>query len=223
MIKRNKGKLIVSSIVILLPMLLPLIAGDRLPETVAVHWGWNGEPDGFMDSSLAFFVLPLILLAFHWLCFVCSFLVDKDRGQNKKLADLIFWILPAISLASCGMTFVTALGVQMNVLPLLLGPIFIVIGNYMPKTTRNRTMGIKIRWTLASDENWNATHRFGGKVYVAVGFLLLLSIPLPTAVYPFLMPALLLVAVLLPTIYSYRFYRKQLAKGDKNDETKGDK
>ena len=83
----------------------------------------------------------------------------------------------------------------------------------MPKMTRSRTAGIKIKWTLANDENWNATHRFAGKVYVVIGLLCLLAIPLPTAALPAVMIGLILVCVLLPVIYSYRFYKKQLADG----------
>jgi uncharacterized membrane protein len=96
---------------------------------------------------------------------------------------------------------------------LLLSAMFIVIGNYMPKTRRSLTTGIKIRWAYSSDENWRATHRFAGKVYVAVGFACLLCMPLPMKALPFAFIGVILAAVLLPVIYSYRFYQKELAEG----------
>ncbi|MBO7171229.1 MAG: DUF1648 domain-containing protein, partial [Clostridia bacterium] len=46
MIKQNKWKILISSIVILLPMLFGLIMWDRLPEQMAIHWGLAGEADG---------------------------------------------------------------------------------------------------------------------------------------------------------------------------------
>ena len=128
----------------------------------------------------------------------------------------MFWIIPAISLIGCGMIFAGGLGYTTKLsapVYIILGLTFIVIGNYMPKTTRNVTMGMKLKWTLANDDNWNATHRLAGKLYVAVGFLLLLAIPLPVKVLPYLLISVIAVICLVPTIFSYRFYKKQLREG----------
>ncbi len=226
MIKRNKWVLIASSIVILLPMLLSLFGGNLLPEEIAVHWGFDGQADGFASASIAFLILPPLLLVIHWLCIIATAALDKNNAQNQKIMGILFWILPAISLASSGMMFSAALGHTTNafaIVMLLLGVMFIVIGNYMPKATRSRTTGIKIKWTLANDENWQATHRFSGKVYMITGFLCLICIPLPTKVFPFACLGIILVGVLLPVIYSYRFYKKQIAEGKatKEDYEKG--
>ncbi len=221
LIKRNKGKLIASSIVILLPMLLGLFGGKLLPEEIAVHWGLDGTADGWMSSSLIFFVLPAILLAVHWLCMILTAVLDKNAEQNKKMFGLVFWILPVISLASCGIIFTTALGYASKIsafVLLILGVTFVIVGNYMPKTTRNVTMGIKIKWTLANDENWNATHRFAGKVFVVMGILSLIAIPLPMVALPFVLLGIVLVGVLLPPLYSYRFYKKQIREGKATKE-----
>ena len=105
----------------------------------------------------------------------------------------------------------------------ILAAAFIIIGNYMPKTTRNRSMGIKIKWALSNDENWNATHRLGGKLSVLAGVLCLLAIPLPPFSFIFVVPAVILLACVIPTIYSYRFYKRQLREGKatKEDYEKG--
>ena len=47
MIKNNKIKFIISSLIILLPMLIGIFGGKLLPEEIAVHWGLNGEADGY--------------------------------------------------------------------------------------------------------------------------------------------------------------------------------
>ena len=51
----------------------------------------------------------------------------------------------------------------------IIGVMFIGLGNYMPKLKQNYTIGIKVPWTLNSEENWNMTHRMAGKVYVVGG------------------------------------------------------
>ncbi len=215
MIKRNKLKLIISSLVILLPMLIGFFGGSILPPELAVHWGIDGNPDGWMSPTV-FFILPAVLLAIHWVCMIITAVVDKNVEQNKKIMNITFWIIPVISLTSSGVIFTTALGYTSNmyaIVLLIIGVSFIIVGNYMPKTTRNRTMGIKIKWTMSNDENWNATHRFGGKVMVAAGFLCFLMMPLPSAAFPFVVLPLILVVAIAPTLYSYRFYKKQLAQG----------
>ena len=91
---------------------------------------------------------------------------------------------------------------------------FILVGNYFPKIRQNRTMGIKVKWALENEENWNATHRFGGKVWVICGFACLLG-----ALFPFsgagtaLMVISILSAAAVPTLYSYLYYRRQLREG----------
>lgn len=216
MIKRNKIKLIISSIIILIPILLGVFGGKILPEEVAIHWGFDGKADGWATPAVAFFVIPVILLVVHWVCMIVTDIVDKDVKQNKKITEIVFWIIPAISLVANGTMFAIALGAQMMLqvpIFILLGLTFIIVGNYMPKSVRNRTMGIKIKWALSNDENWQATHRFGGKLYVALGFILLLAIPLPMMAFPFIMIPIILAATLIPIIYSYRFYKKQIVSG----------
>ena len=51
------------------------------------------------------------------------------------------------------------------------GVMFIGLGNYMPKLKQNYTIGIKVPWTLNSEENWNMTHRMAGKLYVVAGVI----------------------------------------------------
>ena len=229
MIKRNKIKLIISSLIILLPTLLSFFGGRFLPEEIAVHWGFDGKADGFMKPASIFLIFPLILLALHWLCLFVEAIVNKNTEQNKKLTEIILWIIPALSIIVSASIFSVALGYKINnmfmLINLLLGVMFIIIGNYMPKSTRNKTVGIKIKWAQSNDENWNATHRLAGKLYVICGliFILAIPLPLPTVAFPFIVFPVVLASVLVPIIYSYAFYKKQLREGKvtKEDYKKG--
>ena len=207
MIRKNKWKLIISSIIILLPMLIGAFGEKFLYEKTAAQGGF---------PSIIFIILPLVLLAFHWICFVISMMIDKNVDQNKTIMNITFFIIPFISLMACGVILLSAWGYTFNAsafVYIILAIAFIVIGNYMPKTVRNRTVGIKIKWTLANDENWNATHRLAGKVYVVAGVLSLLAIPLPMATIPFVLIGIIALCCVVPTVYSYVFYKKQIAAG----------
>ncbi len=222
MIKKNKGKLIVSSLVILLPILFGLFGGKILPEEIAVHWGIDGTADGFMNGTTVFFIFPPIFLALHWVCLILTDIFNKNAEQNKKVMGVIFWLLPVFSLVICGNIFATALGYSVKNIhataTILIAALFIIIGNYLPKTTRNISIGIKIKWTLSNDENWNATHRFAGKLYVTIGLLSLPTLFLPSKFFPYVIFTLIAVCVIPPILYSYRYYKKQLADGTSTKE-----
>ena len=94
-----------------------------------------------------------------------------------------------------------------TIVPLLVGILFVVIGNYLPKTKQSYTMGIKLPWTLASEENWNRTHRLAGFLWVIGGILLILLTLLRLwNTWTFLL--VIIPMSVVPMIYSYLLYRK---------------
>ena len=216
MLKNYKWILIITSIITLLPMLFAAFAGDALPEEIAIHWGISGEADGFASPVLFFVLMPILLLVIHWFCAIVTLFVDKENKQNKKVLGIMFWIAPMISIGTCTTVFATAAGYSIgafSVVMIVLAVTLLVIGNYLPKTTRNRTIGIKVKWALSNDENWRATHRFGGITSVVAGVLCLFGIFLPENVAPFIFLVIMLAVAVLPTLYSYCYYKKQIKEG----------
>ena len=90
---------------------------------------------------------------------------------------------------------------------ILVGILFIVIGNYLPKCRQNYTVGIKLPWTLHDEENWNRTHRLAGKIWM-VGGLLFLLLAVSGYENTVIMPIIMLVIVFVPVVYSYLYYVK---------------
>ncbi len=215
--KNNKWKILVSSLLTLSPIIFGLAVIDILPEQMAIHWGISGEADGWSSPLFIIIFLPTILFALNLLCLGLTPLLDKrNLTQNKKAMSIIFSIMPMLSIYVNGILYATAFGLEFNMMAgvcILLGVLFLAIGNYMPKISQNRSLGIKIKWTLSNEENWNATHRFSGKVYFAAGVILLLCAFLPEGFFVAAMILTMLVAVVLPIAYSYNFYKKQLREG----------
>ena len=210
MIKRNKGMLILTSIMILVPMLAGLLLWNRLPEQVPIHWGVNGEVDGWAGKGFAVFALPAMMLGFHWICALASSLDSKSREHSPKVLLVVLWILPILSLVLCSLVYATALGYQLSVeiiMPMLVGLMFLIVGNLLPKCRQSYTMGIKLPWTLANEENWNKTHRFGGKVWAIGGVIIMITAFVGSF---WLLMSTTVVMVAAPTIYSYLLYRKQM-------------
>lgn len=211
MIKNNKGKAIVSTLILLLPMLAGLVLWNHLPERMPIHWNAAGELDGWAGKPFAVLALPGFLLGLHWFCLIYTSLDPKAKNQSPKALGIIFWICPVISVLINAMMYAAALGISVSVpmlVTLMSGLLFIVIGNYLPKCTSNYTIGIKIMWTLDSEANWNATHRFAGKVWVVGGLLVMLCAFLPSNVMFWTMLAASLTLGIAPIAYSYLYYRK---------------
>ena len=216
MVKRYKKTLLLSSAVILLPTLAGLILWNRLPAQMPTHWGLDGSVDGWSGKAFAVIGLPLILLAVHWLCVWGTSLDSGNRDQNRKVTGLVLWICPVLSLFTNGIMYAAALNLDVNfvtVTLLLMGAMFVVIGNYLPKCKQNHTIGIRIPWTLNDEENWNATHRVGGRIWVAGGILLLAGCALPEKFAVTLMIVLLPVLTVAPILYSWLYHKKQAREG----------
>lgn len=210
MIKENMKRLLLTSAVILLPILAGVILWDQLPDSVPIHFGPNGEADGYATRTVAVFVMPLFLLAFHWLCTLATAADPKNKNIDKKPLGLVLWICPMISLLVNGVIYVTALGIAIDIpmiFGLFFGCLFVVIGNYMPKCRQSYTMGIKLPWTLNDEDNWNRTHRFAGRLWTLGGLLTIVTAFLGDA-FIFVFLGLVLLMVIIPTVYSYLLYKK---------------
>ena len=216
--KKYRKQLILASFLTLLPIPVGLILRNRFPDPMAIHFGLNGQADGFASPLTAIFLLPLIMLLGLW---VTAFLTLLDnRDQNHKPIRLVFWILPITANLISGIFYAMALGMEFSmgaVMCIGLGIMFFAIGNYLPKCRRNYTVGIRVKWTFSSEENWNATHRFAGKVWTISSILMCFTAFLPGYWNVGFMIAETLALGIMPTIYSYRFYRRQVANGDQLD------
>lgn len=209
MIKKNLPKLIITSLITLIPIVIGLILWDKLPAQVPVHWNINGDVDYYTTKTQAVFVMPLVLVAFHWICVVGTSLDPKKQNINDKMFTLVLWIIPVISLLCNSMVYATALGHKINVeiiMPLFMGALFVVIGNYFPKCKQSYTVGIKIPWTLNDEENWNKTHRMAGFLWVIGGIVIMATAFLRVF---WLFFVVLIPMVIVPFVYSYLLYKKK--------------
>ena len=208
MIKKNWKTLLVTSLIILLPILAGVILWDRLPEQIPSHWNAAGEVDGWSSKAFGVFGMPAILLAVQWLCMVATATDPKKAAHSDKMIQLVLWLVPVLNTVLSLIIYATALGQVVLVdvvVPAFVGLLFVIIGNYLPKCKQNYTIGIKISWTLNSEENWNRTHRFAGRLWVACGLAILATSFLGGFEFFF---GIALVMVLAPVIYSYILHRK---------------
>ena len=208
--KHEKKRLILTTVICLLPIMAGLVLYSRLPERVPSHFDFSGTPDGWSSRPFAVFGLPCLLAALNVFLYACLNRDPKRANMSGALKTVSQWSLPVLSVLCYGLTLTAALGYPSRieiVVPLLTGILLLVIGNYLPKTKQSYTMGIRLPWTLQSEENWNRTHRLSGFLWVAAGaaFILLSLLRLWNI---WLLGALLLALIFVPIGYSYFLHKK---------------
>ena len=152
--KKYRGALISSALVILAGVLVGF---------TSIQGKW---------INLFFVVMQCVFVAI-------IFYDNRNRQQSRKVIGMTIWIIPVITLLYNGIARLVNMGADIENLYMAFiyygtGLMFMVIGNYLPKVKQNNTIGIRVVWTLQDEENWSATHRFSGKIWVVSGILCML-------------------------------------------------
>ncbi len=206
---KRKTMIFITSCIILLPMVIGLLFWNRLPEQLPVHFNFSGEADSWESKTFVVFFFPLFLLAAQLFCAFVTLHDPKEQNISDKLFFLVLLIMPVTSIICGILVYSQALEIDFSVnmlIQLFVGISFIIFGNYMPKTHQNYTIGIKLPWTLNDTENWNRTHRFAGVLWIFCGMAFLVNALWNNPALPII---IVVVAALLPTIYSFVLYKKK--------------
>ena len=197
----------------LVPFAISLAFYSRLPERVPTHWNGAGEVNGYSSRLMACFGIPGFMLLMA-VVINFAYMADPKRAniaRSRELKQITRWFIVILAVLVQCITMLSGVGVELNVGLLTSVPIailFIVIGNYMPKCKQNYTLGIKLPWTLADEDNWNRTHRLAGYVWT-LGGLAMLAFGLVGRSGPYFA---IVVAIIL--IYSYVLWKR--SDGGKN-------
>lgn len=219
-------------IIAVIGLVLTAAALPFLPETVPVHFDAAWNPDRW-GSRWELVLLPavLLLLAAAWQPLLRSFEKKAAGAEDDKLRASAQTNRKAIGISGVSLAAMLTLvqawllyqvyraasggettGDALSRLPfILMGILFIVLGNIMPKTRRNGFIGFRMSWSMYNDETWRRTHRFAGYVLVIAGILTIIAAAaLPGSLAPiFAVPALLTAAVIGILFYSRRVYLEE--------------
>jgi uncharacterized membrane protein len=182
-----------------------------LPEQIPTHWNVEGKVDDYTAKPWGVIIFPLMAVLVFVIMKVIPVISPKGFRTDQFTGVLNILMVALVGFMS-GVTLLVLLeasGRNVHINEMMsagVGLLFIVIGNYLGKLRKNFFLGIRTPWTLASDEVWSRTHRFGGWIFVLIGFFLFLQafVRFPKQ---WLIGAIVVVA-LLPVIYSYVLYRK---------------
>jgi len=191
-------------------------AYPQLPPRVATHWNLRGEADGYSGRFAGAFLMPLAILALAGLAHVLP-TIDPKRANYPKFLDT-YWLLINGILIFMGVAYLAVLGNAIGapvpiqrVMPVALGFLFIIIGNYLGRVQPNWFLGIRTPWTLSSDTVWRKTHRLGAWVFVLAGLLFMASAFMPAVRGGVPLAVIIIGLVLIPVVYSLYLWMRERA------------
>ncbi|MEH6962267.1 SdpI family protein [Priestia megaterium] len=199
----------------LLTLVAWLLALPHLPATMPIHWGANGEADGFATKINAMILTVGIMVLIY---FIIAFVprIDPRKENYKYFSKTYNIVLNAVLLLFFFVNMSTILqGLGYNVpmsyiAPIMAGLVFIIIGNYLQRVRSNYFMGIRTPWTLSNETVWKKTHRLSGKLFFIGGLLILISAFLPDGYKSVIMWGSIVLCVAIPYLYSYLAYKKEM-------------
>jgi uncharacterized membrane protein len=205
-------------VIIIVPVIYLAIAWNKLPQKIATHFDINGNADKFDSKNefLWFMIIMLIVSAGVYLLLTNIYRIDpkKYAAENKdRLQKIAFALVVFLASVECIVIYIGTTGslkLNLRFLFALMGLFWAVIGNYMNNLRPNYFAGLRLPWTLESEENWRRTHHLASKLWFAAGLLItVISIFASTTASIISIFSILLIVTVIPIVYSYRFYRKQ--------------
>ena len=193
---KNNMQRVIGNIVILTPVIVGLAFYKQLPNQIAIHFNVEEQANGFMDRNLAIVALPFLALV------ICNLLFSFFKPITIPfLKEFMLWLVPISAVLIQGLILTVALGghVQVRLTVIwLVALIFLVIGNYLPKS-----IGLA---TKNHSESSKSVERKLGYLMVAMSLALLISLcfnPYTTIIILGVFVVLIL-SILLPNFRSLR-------------------
>ena len=144
------------------------------PDRIPVHWILHQQVDRYGGRFEGLLAIPLVALGIYVLMLIvpriypgrANYPAFLGAFTTLRLALVVFMsaIYAVVHL------WIRGIEVRMNtVMPLLMGALFIVVGNLLGKLRPNWFVGIRTPWTLSSKDAWVRAHRAGGWVFIGAG------------------------------------------------------
>jgi len=205
-------------ICIIAPVVYLAIIWKDLPDRVAMHFDLHGNPDRFGSKNELWFTAALlagISIGVYLLVTNLHRIDPKRYGKENekrsfKIALAVTVFLSAIHFFIIYSSMQGRIKFGEGIILAAVALLFAVLGNYMHNLKPNYFIGIRLPWTLESEDNWKKTHILAGKLWFGVGLVLAIVCFLtPAAVARVLFFSGVALITIIPSVYSYRLFVKE--------------
>jgi uncharacterized membrane protein len=213
----NNKKMVLFYVLLLIgiPFIYAAYLYPSLPEIIPTHFNIKGEADGFGGKDSIYLGPSIMGVVSLFTYFFLTYIKKIDPKRSEQMEDGLFQkfgfftvlFLTALSMVILYTTTHQGISIEKLLFPMM-GLAFAGMGLYMPKIKQNYFAGFKLPWTLDNEDNWNATHKIAGKVWLYGGVIQFFAGLVFSSVASFVIFFIaMVVMVLVPTIYSYRMFK----------------
>lgn len=194
--------------IILLPFLYLAYVWPDLPQRVPMHYNIKGEIDRYGDKS-ELLIIPFIMPVLIYIIFLVVPKIDpknKLQQMGNKFQTIKVLLTTFMSVLALYIIYSTknASLSNPNYVLLLIGVLYVILGNYFKTIKANYFIGIKTPWTLENETVWKDTHKLGGKLWFAGGLLIILGCLILNQKTNFIFfMSITAIITIIPIVYSY--------------------
>lgn len=229
-------RILVLSVISAIAFVITGIALVFMPDQVPMHYNVSGEIDR-IGSKYENYIFPAIIMAMNifWIILIKVYDRKAEKAESDKVekeavsnSKILYWTAVATSIFFIGMQIMllwiaanaaepadTAgnydnLGkVSIIVMNVLMGFLFIFMGNIVPKAKNNGAFGVRTKWSMANDTTWRLSNRFGGRAMIISGFVVIFLGFIPNMIIAtYGMLVVIAVMTVACVVYSKKIYEQ---------------
>jgi uncharacterized membrane protein len=200
--------------IVLLPYIYLAYIWNQLPEKVPMHWNIKGEIDRY-GEKVELIIIPIFLPLLVYIIFLVVPKIDPKNRLNKmgnKLQTIKFLLTTLMSILALLIIY-TAKNESFtnpNYMVLIIGVLYIVLGNYFKTLKANYFIGIRTPWTLEKETVWKKTHELGGKLWFIGGIIVVIASLILRKETNFTVFLIITgIITIIPIVYSYLTFKNE--------------
>ena len=213
-----------------------------MPDQVPMHYDTVGNIDRW-GSKYENLIFPVIILAMSLFWTLLIRYYDKKAlretdgkesagaSSNARVLGIVGLCMAAMFTVMQGFILYGAVNAAVSgattwsvdigkVSVILMGIIFIILGNFMTKTRINSTVGVRISWSMYNDNTWRKSNRFGAYALMIAGVVTIIMAVLLRNSFCAAMAAVgaVILASVVTLIYAHKVYVQEIEseKGGKD-------
>jgi len=189
-----------------------LLAYPGLPSEIPTHWDMTGNIDDYSPKWAILLLAALPVAIYLMMVFLPR--IDPKRKSydlHKRAYEIAKVFITLIMSVLVWISILVSKGVDLDVgliVSLMVGVLFITLGNYMGQIRHNYFFGIRTPWTLSNEKVWKRTHRIGGYCFMGMGIFMIIANILRDHMPSWIMLPIIILGAGIPIVYSYFEYKR---------------
>ncbi len=203
---------IIAFLIILAPFVYLAAVWGQLPDIVPIHWNAQGEIDNY-GSKESLLLIPILLPLLTYLIFVFAPLIDPKKrldSQNNKYQSFKVLLTGLMSVLAVFIIYsaYSAISFGISTITIIMGMLFLILGNYIKTLKPNYFIGIRTPWTLESENVWRKTHKSASVLWFVGGLAIIISsLILPNHIIFTAFITITIAITVFPILQSYFIYK----------------